>query len=237
MAQNTNFPNLNSSKVAPVWGTAHALADEGTYYIATNPTPSVGIPTTTSVIDGNNAGAGSAQTRPLMVVYNANSPASGLNVYPLYLNMCFTALPSVGSIWQMAMWVDPIGASVYTSGGSIITPVAANPLISTVSRAQIYFGALTAAPTTTGARLVMRRGVTSILPILSDVHLLSFGDFTQQVPNVQGTATVARTIVVPCAPMVIPPGYALKIGGWMTGNAAAPAWEFEFGYAERGAGQ
>jgi hypothetical protein len=235
---NQNYPVQPSTKVAPVWQTVHALADEGSYFVATNPTPGTGIATTTSVVDGANSGATSAQTRPLMIVYNGASPndPNAKNLYPLYLNMSFTTVPAVGTVWQTAMWLEPVGASAYTSGGSTIVPNNVNPNSNTNTRASVYFGALTAAATTTGGKLVMARAVTSILPILRDVHLFTFGDVTQPAAVIQGTATVARTIVVPCAPLVIPPGYALKLGGWMTGNNAAPAWEFEFGYAERAGG-
>lgn len=236
MAANTNFPVLNASKVATVWGSpVQALAEEGVLYVATNPTPGTAIATTTSVVDAGNAGATSAQTRPVAIIYNANQPASLVNLFPLTFNMILSQVPTSGTSWQMAMWLEPVGASAYTSGGSQITPVAANQAISTTSRAQIYFGAITAAATTTGGRLISRRQINPVIPVTLDQWFFSFGKMFSGDQIAAGAG--AKNVMIALPAVVIPPLWALKIGMWGAANAAAPSWEFELQYAERPAGQ
>lgn len=238
MSANPSFPNLNASKVAQVWADPmQALLDEGVLYVGTNPTIGTAIATTTSVVDAGNSGATSAQTRPLIILYNANQPSaqSPVNLYPLTLNMQVSQVPTSATSWQMAMWLEPIGASAYTSGGSQITPVALNQALGGTSRAQLYFGALTAAATTTGGRLVSRRQVNSAIPVTLDQWLFVFGTMggSDQIAGGSG----AKNLRMALPPIVVPPSWALKVGMWGASNAAAPSWEFEFVYAERGAGQ
>ena len=231
---NPLFPTRASTKVNPVWPTLHELADEGALYIATNPTPGTAIATTTSVVDAGNSGATSAQTRPVAIWYNSAtaSDQAAKNIYPLYLSMTLGQVPTSATAWEMAMWLDPVGASAYTSGGSQITPVGVNPDVSTSTRLLMYFGAITAAATTSGARLVCRRKINPAIPVTLDDWMFVFGGPTGETNVLSGGASVKR-VTFPMPPLVIPPGYALKMGMWGAANAAAPTWEFEMLYAER----
>lgn len=236
MSANTNFPNLNSTKSVEIWPSLlTGLADEGVLYVATNPTIGTPIATTTSVVDAGNSGATSAQTRPVALLYNANTQQSNINLYPLTLNMQLSQVPTSATSWQMAMWLEPVGASAYTSGGSQITPNALNQAISTVSRAQFHFGAITAAATTTGGRLIARRQINSAVPVTLDQWFFSFG-YMHSSDQASGGAS-AKNLMFGLPTVVVPPQWALKIGMWGASNAAAPSWEFELVYAERGAGQ
>ena len=146
---NPLFPNRASQKVFSVWPTLQALADEGALFLATNPTPNTAIATTTSVVDAGNSGATSAQTRPVAIWYNsaAASDQAALNIYPLSISMMLVQVPTSATFWDMGFWLEPVGASAYTSGGSVITPVSLNPDVGTATRLQMYFGAITAAAT------------------------------------------------------------------------------------------
>lgn len=235
---NVNFPTAASQKVANVWNTSHSLADEGSYFIATNPTILTVIATTTSVVDAGNSGATSAQTRPVMLVYNPwpTTDPNAKTIYPKYLWMILSQVPTSATTMDMCIWMDPVGANAYTSGGSTITPVSCNPGIGTVSRAKIYFGAITAAATTSGGSLVSRRRIDSLIPVTLDEWQFTFGDFQQPTNVLSSTASVKR-MSFGLPPLAIPPGYAMKIGFYAGSNAAAPSWEFEFGYVERAQGQ
>lgn len=234
MPANNNYPVAGSQKVANIWNDLNGLLDEGSIFIATNPTPGTPIATTTSVVDAGNTGATSAQTRPVMIVYN-NGPSgnnASKSIYPLYLSMFITQVPTSATRWDMAMWLEPIGASAYTSGGSSIVPVAANQAVGNISQANIYFGAITAAATTSGGKLVARKLVNAAVPVTLDEWVFSFAPI-ECTTNILSGGASAKRITLPCPPLIIPPGYALKMGMWGTSNAAAPSWEFEFCYAER----
>ncbi len=233
---NLNFPALGSSKVVDVWTPSlQGLLDEGSLFVATNTTVGTPIATTTSVVDAANAGATSAQTRPVSIIYNSNAPASGVVIYPLTWNWQLSQVPTSATSWQMAMWLEPVGASAYTSGGSVITPVAMNQTIGGFqSRASIYFGAITAAATTTGGIRIARRQINSAVPVTLDQWMFVFG-MSRGSDQVAGGAG-AKNINIGLPPVGIPPGWALKVGMWGASNAAAPSWEFELVYAERALG-
>lgn len=236
MPANSNFPQLSSSKTSVIWGDPlQAMADEGVLYVATNPTVGTPIATTTSVVDAGNAGATSAQTRPVGLIYNANQQQSLINLYPLTLSMQLSQVPTSATSWQMALWLEPVGANAYSSGGSLITPVALNQALGGTSRAQVYFGAITANVTTAGGRLVSRRQINSVIPVTLDQWFFTFGAISSS-DQVAGGAG-AKNVMIGLPPIVIPPTWALKIGMWGAANAAAPSWEFELLYAERFAGQ
>ncbi len=71
MPTNPNVQFSGASKVANIWNTDHALADEGSFYIATNPTVGTAIAMTTSVVDdAATASATHAQNVPYLYVQN-----------------------------------------------------------------------------------------------------------------------------------------------------------------------
>jgi len=238
---NLNFPSASSQKVTGVWGGLQGLLDEGALYLANNTTLGTAIATTTSVVDAGNSGATSAQTRPLAILVN-NAPAADANarsIYPVYFNLFIPIggqIPTSATSWQFGMWLDPIGVASYTSGGSTIVPTQLNPGAAggRGSQAKLYFGAITAAASSSGAVLVGRRVLSNIIPTVGDEWMLTFGDPTM--PTSMLLSAAVRKVTVPCAPVCVPPGYALKFGIWGPSNAAAPSFEFELCYAERSAG-
>lgn len=234
----TTYPTQSSQKVANIWSSSHGLVDEGSYFIATNPTPGTVIATTTSIRDATNAGSNSAQLYPVMLVYNP-LPTSSLDVaktiYPQYLWMMISQVPTTATTCDMAIWLEPNGASAYTTGGSTITPVALNPGVLTASRAKIYFGAITAAATTSGGVLVSRRRIVSAIPVTLDEWVFTFGDIVDSTNFLSNPATLKR-VTIPLPPIAIPPGFAMKFGVFAAASTAAMSWEFEMGYVERAPG-
>lgn len=237
MAANQNYALLNSSKTTPMWAMGQqALLDEGSLFVATNPTVGTAVATTTSVVDAGNSGATSAQTRPVAILYNANGDGSDKMVYPISWNMRIAQVPTSATSWQMALWLEPVGASAYTSGGSQITPVALNQWSANVAtNCSVYFGAITAAATTSGGKLVAIRQINSAVPVTLDQWFITFG-MVRGSDLISGGAG-AKNVNIALPAIGIPPGWAMKLGMWGASNAAAPSWEFELVYAERGIGQ
>jgi hypothetical protein len=220
-----------AQKVQNIWNRDQGIVDEGTYFVATNTTIGTGIATTTSVVDDGNSGATSAQTRPLMIIQNGYSAGStNPSIYPISLKLLVTAAPTSATYWQMALRLDPIVR--YTSGGSTITPVNVNGNLGGNSRAAIYFGAITAAASSSTARVIANSMVNPTIPVVKDTMIVQFGNSSGDVPYINA-ATVNTTKVINCPPVVIPPGYSLVVEMWGASNAAAPAFEFQFDYVER----
>lgn len=237
MTANLNFPAAGASKVVDIWTPSlQGLLDEGCLYVATNTTVGTPIATTTSVVDAGNSGATSAQTRPVSIIFNSNPVSSNKVIYPLTWNLILSQVPTSATLWMLGLWLEPAGSSAYTSGGSQITPVALNQTLSSQqSRAQIYFGAITAAASTTAAARVALRQINSAVPVTRDQWMLVFG-MNRGSDQVAGGAG-AKNVNISLPPIGIPPQWALKVGMWGTSNAAAPSWEFELMYAERDLGQ
>lgn len=223
---NVQFPTLVAQKVQNIWNRDQGIVDEGTYFVATNPTPGTGIATTTSITTED-------QTKPILLIQNQWTPGdpNAKNIYPLSLSMLVTAAPTSAAFWQYSIRLDAANPSKYTSGGSTIVPVNVNGLVNTGTQAKVYYGAVVALTQGSAGRLVAGGMMSPTIPLVKDTMRIEFG--TQDVgPSVNTTAVnTTRTVIAP--PICIPPGGWLALQMWGTSNGGAPAWEFQFDYVER----
>lgn len=209
----------------PILGRKQALADEGSFFIATNPTPGTPIAVTTSITSfAETAGAVGVG----LLLRNIDA-AGGKRVYLDYLKLMIVQVPTSATSWQWALVQDqnPIR---YTSGGSAITPVSPNGDIVAPSVVQMYFGALTTA-VPTSRRTVGRGTFRGVIPTTFDEYMLVFGS-EEGGGHATGAAASGR-LVGATAPVILGPGQNLALTMWGTANAAAPSFEFEMGWAER----
>lgn len=237
MGANLNFPSANAQKVANIWNDRYAAADEGNFYVATNPTVGTGIATTTSVVDdAATASATHAQNVPVFNMQNGypNSDPQLRTIYLQYLKMTVTAAPTSATAWSYAIRADNV--SRYTSGGTTIVPVNVNTNSGNKSAAILNFGAVvTTNLPSASARLVSTGQVQSTIPVVKDVWIFTFGDIVM--PTNILTASAAKNINVPAGPVIVGPGWNINFEMWGASNAGAPAWEFELGFIERPSGQ
>jgi hypothetical protein len=239
---NIAFATAASQKAANVWNTATALADEGSYFQARNPTVGTVVATVTSIRDATNTGANSAQIQPTMIIYNPwpTADANAKTIYPQYLWTLLGQVPTSATTCNVGIWMEPNGSNCFSSlsTGFAITPTALNPGVSTQTRAKIWFGDLVATATSSGGYLAGYRRLTSLIPVASDEWLFTFGGVSSPTNLFSSSATPARNrSTYSMAPLAIPPGYAMKLGFFAAANGAAMSWEFELGYAERVGGQ
>lgn len=235
---NTNFSLQNSAKVQNIWTSDHALSDEGSFFVFTN-TPGTAIATTTSVVDdAATASATHAQNVPVMTVVNnwdAGDP-NRKNIYMKYLRMVISQVPTSASAWFYAWRLDPNPANI-TTAGTVITPQNPNSASGTTSKAAINFGAIvTSLPVVAQSRLVSAGQIAGAIPVTKDQWMFAFGN-PVPVGDSIGTQTLVKNITANVAPIVVAPGWMLKLEMWAASNGAAPSWEFEGGYVERPAGQ
>ena len=229
---NVQFYTSQSQKVSNLWNGDTGLADEGSFYIATNPTVGTGIATTTSVVD-DAATASATHAQAVPVMYIANPSSNPRSIYLRYLRMLVTAAPTSATFWNMSIRADNVPR--YSTGGTTIIPVNMNTGAASASSAQIVFGAVVAsALPSANARLLTNTAIQSSIPVVKDLWTITFGDVSMGT-NVL-TASAAKNITIPCGPIVIAPGWNIAIGMWGASNAGAPAWEFELGYVERVSG-
>jgi hypothetical protein len=230
---NPLFATTQSAKVASLWDDDNTLADEGGYFVTTNPTPGTAIAMTTSVVDdAATASSTHAQFAPAMVIFNNASPAdpNAPSLYMRYINLTIVQVPTSATNWKYAFRLDNLNR--YLSGGSALTPVNTNPGSSRNSKANFYFGAIVpVALPSASSRLVANGTIETAIPTLGDSWLFGFG-------NRHVSASAAGSVIRPLnvSPIIIPPGWSLSMEMWGTSNAAAPSWEFECGHVERMSG-
>ena len=241
---NILFPTSTGQKVYPIWPSLHALADEGNLFIvsttvqASGQAAGTGIATNTSVVDdAATASATHAQDVPVMYMANLNTVTdpNPKSIYPIWMRFLVTSAPTTASLWNWAIRADNTTGGRYTSGGTLMTPVNVNTGSGNASRAQIYFGAVVTALAGSSQRVMGSGAVQSSIPVVKDQWMFTFGDITA--PTNVLTASAAKNLTIPCGPIVLGPGWNLTLEMWGTACAAAPAWEWEMGYAERPPGQ
>lgn len=227
-------PNVSSQNTIPtrtVLTGDLAAADEGSYFTAwLGATASTAQACTTQVL---------ATTNPHIVIQNTN-PAGGSNVYLRSIKLrVTTATTGITSVYHVGC-LYPNFASFTTIGTALNGPTNVNSNSGTTSRVAIYGGVnvCTTQGSAPGSRIVHTGPVTSIIPIVLDQWMFSFGDGT--VGNAFGTVigTTTSFISVACPPVVIAPQWFYSFGLWGPSWAAsAPSYTYDVAFIERPAGQ
>lgn len=233
---NLQFPSALEQKVAGIWPGLQSLAVEGSTYIATNPTVGTGIAITTSVVDdAATASSTHAQFAPALIITNTTPAAlgqSGKSIYPLYIKLITTAVPTSATAWNASFRLDNV-ANKYVSGGTQITPVNLNSNVGIATNAAVYFGALVPSGVmSSSGRVVGRTIIDTAVPVVGDTYIFNFASSSMGT-NVLLGGTTTRNNTYPQAPVIIAPGWSLQLDLWGASNAAAAAYEFEIVYAER----
>ena len=234
---NTSYPITTSAKQMQIFADYYGVADEGSFFVATNPTPGTAIATTTSVVDDATGATTHAQQKPVLLIQNQNTVASGYNIYLEYLKMFIVQVPTSATAWRYAMRLDPLSTKL-TTAGTVITPQNVNGNSSTLSRAYINFGAITTTDSTASPqqRLIANGQVSQAIPVANDEWFFNFAATFASIDSSITSANVKR-MSIPVPPVIIPPGWFFTLEMWGASNAAAPSWEFELGFVERPQGQ
>jgi len=200
----------------------HALADEGSYFVATNPTPG-------TAIAGISAADGYDDAEALLFIRNDATAAEGTRLYLDYILLSATAAGTNGTNFSYAMDC-PTGATSYASGGSTITPVNVNRASSLTASVTMKFGAVV---TTTGTteRIVSHGPLRSVIKLIGDKYLFTFGVGEKKdgcAATTAGTAIV--NIVRACPPVVLGPSDQFCLREFAASQTVAAQYEFEMGF-------
>lgn len=199
-----------------------AAADQGQYFLATNPTPGTGIAsgTVTSLAD----------TTPVLLFQNNNTVQSAIRCYLDAFWVEITAVTTGYTNHFMSFKIDPTqSTNRYTSGGSTITPVNPNADSGAATKTNVYFGAITAAAASSSVRLLESHRLRTVIPVIGDQHFFDFGAGQGQaqanLPN-EGTLQVSKYYA--CSPVIVGPQEWFSAHFW--GASAAAGTTFEFGF-------
>lgn len=198
------------------------LADEGSYFVATNATLATGI-------EGHAAPVvADTDTKALLHLYNGGQK----NIVLDFLQMEVTAAGTAGTLHYTTIYIDNKGSTARSSGGTAITPVNTNSGVSVSSGAEIYFGAVVTAMSS--SRKVGQQIVREVIPVVQDTILMTFGAVDGVLKSGLTTAGTATNHCVQNFPaIVIAPGGNLNISQIRPSQSAAASYQFQFGYWER----
>ena len=204
--------------------TKHVYADEGSYFVSTNPTIGTSIPHVVL--------AAFDDTKPYIYLRNTEQAQNqqAKRIYLDYIKLLCKVVPASAVEWGYAGILD-YAAARYTSGGSAITPVNVNGDIVMPSIASLIVGAITAIAGQS-ARKVCRGRWRGVIPTIYDEYVLLFGGM-EGGSSMAAAAASGRSVSM-CAPVVIGPGQNFYLNMFGTSNAStASEYEFEIGWWER----
>lgn len=213
--------HLGELRTTSVLGSRQVAADEGSYFVSTNPTPG------TAVASAVNASFDA--TKSFIAIRN-KANASGKRVFVDYIKLIPTVAPASGTSMHYAVYVGP--DALYTSGGTEYTPRNANGDSdeSPVSTVVVTSGAamLTTVAASTGPRA---RGVArSVIPAVLEEIVIRFG----AEGGSGSSATAAGRSEVMAPPIIVQPGGVMLLNVWFPSNASTGiSVEFEVGLIER----
>jgi hypothetical protein len=222
----TRLTRYGELAVLPAIQKPHPLADEGAYFVATNPTPGSAITYAITTAFSDTVGA-------YFAIKNNDSASntSYKRVYLDYIKLLVNTVPASATAVHYAIKVDNV--SRYTSGGSIITPVSTNmDIANTGTVAQMWAGALTLTAAGSSARIVARGTLRGVIPTINDSYVINCGGMDGG--GSLASAAASGRAVDSCPPIIIGPQQFALVHLWFPSNAAtAGQFEFEVGWWER----
>lgn len=215
----------NELFVQNIWNSLHALATEGSLFVAQTPTPGSGV------VLSSTTGNSFADTQG---IFGVNNIDNALEVIPLWLKIIITNAGNAGTDDHFAGRLD-LGAG--NSGGTTtLTGRPTDPMYSNDGAAQIICGVPTIAPATGNRRYHGRaEGRKAAAPayVVGDAITFLFGA-VEQVQAQAITPTTAIGLVLHMPATVIPPGWCWSLLEWMPNRVTtAQSGEVEFGYVVR----
>ncbi len=217
--------------VASILNTKHGLTDEGSYVVATNPTPG------TAVAYGNGGTvAAFADTTAAFVWRNNSSPVNPVSMYLDYLRLIIGGtVPASATSTHFAIKIDNANRAP-TSLGTQITPQNLNLRSSRIVSGQLWCpltggNAPVVPAASANARLVARGTLRSVISVVQDEYELRFGAVDG--PGGMAAAGAGR-FITSAPPIVLGPQECAVICLWQPSGATNPlSFEFETGWWER----
>lgn len=213
--------------MAPVFNKANGIADDGSYFIATNPTPGTGITTTSNVTTF-------ADTTPYLALTNTASPynaSTSRRVYLDYLRLQCTVAGTGGTSLRFAIKCDVI--TTRATGGTVLRPQNVNQDSGNVSQCRVVAGTLVGTAASSGARLYSAGLLRSVIPVVGDTYVINFGGHDPKPGALAINGTNVSNVVYNVAPVCVGPGQCVLIHLWLAGQTVGSAYEVELGYVER----
>lgn len=207
-------------------GKTTQLADEGSYFVATNAT--LGTP-----ISGTTAPTAFSATTALLSLYNSLTATSSPSkrIYLDWIQIEVRAAGTNGTSFQYAQNID--AGNRFTSGGTPVTPANPNMDSATASIATLNFGALTTTAASAAARRIRHGQIRSVIKVIGDVYLFTFGQSNPALAGMVLEGTAQAMVPIQCPPVVLGPNQNFLLHEIAPAQSAAATYEFSMGWWER----
>jgi hypothetical protein len=205
--------------VNPITGKEMFSAAEGSYSMATTPTPGTGIIGAASM-------TALVATTPIFCLVNGSTTRT---CYPQFLNLHETVVSTAGARVQFSFFTDNVNR--YTSGGTALTISSCQSGLTDASGVAIHVGAVTAAAASSALQTdhVVFRGT---IDVVEDQYEFIFGGLGAG-NSASSRVTTVSDFSKTCPPYAILPGHSLLIYQWAASQANAPTYEYRFGFISR----
>lgn len=231
-SDNTQMPQRLSARgdlvMLPLTGgKMHGLADEGSYFVATNPTVATGIA-------GIAAADGYSAIETLLLLHNTSTESEAVRIYLDSLELQCTVVDTNGTDVRFDHHID--STDRFSSGGTNIVPVSPNMDSSASAKGRLRFGAVVSTAASTGVRYLGGRQLSSTDLVANDLMVFTYGgssSFSQQAANLTEEATLARIFQVACPPVVLGPGDSYLFTINCASQSGAATWTFNCSWWER----
>lgn len=199
--------------------TTHMLSREGTYFVATNPTPGTAF--------AANIQAAFSDTVPFIYLFNQESQQNvrAKYCYIHYIKIIVSVVPVTATAAQIALITDIVSRGLGTDNMTQIQPVSTTTSMTLPSdmfiKAQSSGTASAITASSQQKRVLARASFPSGLPTIGDELVLVCGETglggAQGLTAAQATCPGRKVCSAP--PVVVAPGHSLTAHLWFPGNA------------------
>ena len=211
----------------PIGGTGRqALADEGSYFTIVNATLATAVAGHAAPALADND---PLPTKSLLHVYNGGQRYVTVD----YLKLAVIVVNASSTSTNFVAYVDNLGSSGRTSGGTAITPANVRSDNPTSTGTTVYFGAVVTAAAS-AAKKVAQWTVRPVIAVAEDQYVFRFGADPGLPNSATHIGTAISNLLVSCPPVVVAPGgnfYFCEANP--SGATTAATYEFEGGFWER----
>ncbi len=217
-ARSTRYGELITQ---PLNQKVYGAIDDGTYFIATNPTMGTGI-----------AGiAASTSYDAAEHLLHLRNTSTSKRLYLDFIDLVVTAAGAAGTTTGFTMVLDQ-GASRYTSGGSTITPV--NPTFENSESPEcvLKFGALVTGAATADVRPLGDFLVRTVIKVVGDSYRFTFGDSNAAwgLAGASLDGTTSAKVTIPCPGVVLGETDQFLLSDWAASQTGASSYQLRMGF-------
>jgi hypothetical protein len=206
-------------------GKMQPFADEGSYFTTYNVTDGTGIAGHPAPVQAD------LSTKPLLHIFNGSTTK---RIYLDFIRLRLTAIGAGATTTDFTAWIDQNGSTSKTGGtGTVATAVNTRSDQPNTTGAIVTFGVVTASAPTSEKRVDHQR-VRSVVPVVEDQYVFTFGNPGLSLPSgLPTTGTNQAVIYVQLPPVCVLPLGNFKLVEWGASQSGAHSFEYTVGWVER----